>query len=70
MVKDKAFYLRMAQEMEEKEKTRAYVAHVKSDHQVWSSEDEDENFDNIKGKGKICMAVTTKKDGSTKLERN
>ncbi|KAL7582460.1 hypothetical protein Lser_V15G41487 [Lactuca serriola] len=34
MVKDKSFYLRMVQEMEEKEKARAYVDQIKRDHQV------------------------------------
>lgn len=28
MVNDKAYYLRMAQEVEEKEKEKAFVAHV------------------------------------------
>ena len=59
----------MAQEMEEKEKAKAYVAQVKTDHLIWSSGDEDEDL-NIKGKGKICMVETADEDGSTKLEKN
>ena len=51
MVKDKAFYLRMNQEMEEKEKAKANVSHVKRDHQMWSSGYEDEDFNN-NNKGK------------------
>ena len=55
VVKDRAFYLRMAQELEEKEKARAYVAHVKRDHQVWSSRDEEESISHIKGKARsVC----------------
>ena len=60
----------MAQELEEKEKARAYVAHVKRDHQVWSSGDEDEAINSLKGKGKICMLATADDDGSTKLDKN
>ena len=70
MVKDRAFYLRMAQEIEEEEKERAYVAQVKRDHQVWSSRDEDKDVKNIKRKGKICMMETADEVGSTKLENN
>ena len=65
-----AFCLRLAQELEEEEKARAYVDNVKRDHQVWSSGDEDEDINNVKGKGKICMLATTDDDGSMKLEKN
>lgn len=59
----------MAQELEEKEKARAYVAHVKRDHQVWSSEDEDEAINSVNGKGKICMMATADDDGSTNMHK-
>ena len=60
----------MSQEMELKEKEIAYVAQVKRDHQVWSSGDDDEDFNNIEGKQKICMVAIVDEDGSTKLEKN
>ena len=69
VVKDLAFYLRMDQELEEKEKGKAYVAQVKRNHQVWSSRDEDED-NHSKSKGKICMVVTADEDDSTKLKKN
>ena len=68
-MKDRAFYLRMAQELEDKEKGKGYVAQVKRNHQVWSSGDEDED-DLSKGKGKICMVATANEDGSTNLKKN
>lgn len=69
MVKYKAFYLRMTQEMEEKEKARAYVAQVKRDRQVRSSGDEYKEMDNNNKKGKVCMVATSEEDGSTNLPK-
>ena len=46
------------------------MAQVKRDHQVWSSGDEDEDINNIKGNGKICMLETANEDRLTKLEKN
>ena len=45
------------------------MAQVKIDHQLWSSGDEDEDF-NIKSKGNICMLAAADEDVSTKLEKN
>lgn len=42
MVKEKAYYLRMAQEVDEKEKDKAFLTLFRRDHKVWSSRDEDE----------------------------
>ena len=58
----------MAQEMEEKEKARAYVAQAKRNHQVCSLGDEDEEMDN-KRKRKFCMVETSEEDGSTNLKK-
>lgn len=48
VAKDKAFYLRMVQEAEDKEKVieKAFTEQVRRDHQVWSSRDEDDDNDN------------------------
>lgn len=69
MVKDKTFYLIMAEEMEdkEKEKTRACLAQVRRDHQVCSSSDEHEEPENKRKSRKLCMIVTSDDDGSTNL---
>ena len=45
------------------------MSQVKRDHQIWSLGDEDEDFNHIKGKGKICMVATADVEGSTKLEK-
>ncbi|XP_023766503.2 uncharacterized protein LOC111915032 [Lactuca sativa] len=63
VVKDRSFYLRMAQELEEKEKARPYIAHVKRDHQVWLSGYDDEAISSVNSKGKICMMETMDDDG-------
>ena len=59
----------MAQELEDKEKGKAYVAQVKRNHQVWSSGDEDEEVLS-KGKGKICMIATADENGSSNPKKN
>lgn len=58
VVKDKAFYLRMTQEVEDKEKAtaKAFVAQVRRDHQMWSSVDEDMKLI-TRGSEVICLSL-------------
>lgn len=51
-VKDKTYYLIMAHKLEEKQKEKAFVAHVPRVHQVWSSGDEIEETENKRKRGK------------------
>lgn len=69
IVKDKAFYLKMAQEAVDKEKVeKAFVAQVRRDHEVWPLGDEDEDNDNKKKRGKLCL-VEKKKENTKELNK-
>lgn len=59
--------------MEEKEKGKAFVDHVRQGHQVLSSGDEDEETGNKRKRGKLCLILRKGddiEDGSTKLTKN